>query len=96
MSVNEYDKKTDSLPKAHESRDFRSGRREFVDGALIICLSLLCGHLPNERDREALRWARAFNPYDLYSKCEVEPDLAELRPYYEDLGAEFFPSKIRW
>jgi len=53
-------------------------------------------HLLNERDEEAMRWARAFNPYDLYSKCEVEPNLAELKPYYEDLIAEFFPAKIRW
>ncbi len=53
-------------------------------------------HLLNERDEEALRWARAFNPYDLYSKCEVQPNLAELKPYYEDLVAEFFPAKIRW
>ena len=53
-------------------------------------------HLLNERDQEALRWARAFNPYDLYSKREVEPNLDELRPYYEDLVAEFFPAKIRW
>ena len=53
-------------------------------------------HLLNESDQEALRWARAFNPYDLYSKCEVEPNLAELKPYYEDLVAEYFPSKISW
>ena len=53
-------------------------------------------HLLNEIDQEAMRWARAFNPYDLYSKCEVEPDLAELKPYYEDLVAEFFPAKISW
>ncbi|HKQ80003.1 MAG TPA: inositol oxygenase family protein [Blastocatellia bacterium] len=53
-------------------------------------------HLLNERDQEALRWARAFNPYDLYSKSEVEPNLAELKPYYEGLVAEFFPSKINW
>lgn len=53
-------------------------------------------HLLNEADQEALRWARAFNPYDLYSKCEVEPNPAELKPYYEDLVAEFFPAKIRW
>jgi hypothetical protein len=26
-----------------ETRDFRSGRPEFVEVALIICLSLLCG-----------------------------------------------------
>lgn len=53
-------------------------------------------HLLNEADEEALKWIRAFNPYDLYSKCEVEPNLAELRPFYEDLVAEFFPAKINW
>ena len=53
-------------------------------------------HLLNEGDEEALKWIRAFNPYDLYSKCEVEPNLAELRPFYEDLVSEFFPAKINW
>ncbi|HQR34727.1 MAG TPA: inositol oxygenase family protein [Blastocatellia bacterium] len=53
-------------------------------------------HLLNEQDEEVLKWVRAFNPYDLYSKCEVEPNHAELRPFYEDLVAEFFPAKINW
>lgn len=53
-------------------------------------------HLLNEQDEETLKWVRAFNPYDLYSKCEVEPNAAELRPFYEDLVAEFFPAKINW
>lgn len=53
-------------------------------------------HLLNQQDEEALKWIRAFNPYDLYSKCEVEPNLAELRPFYEDLVSEFFPAKINW
>jgi len=53
-------------------------------------------HLMNESDEEALRWVRAFNPYDLYSKSDVELNLNELRPYYEDLVAEFFPAKIKW
>ena len=53
-------------------------------------------HLLNEGDQELLNWVRAFNPYDLYSKCETEPDVAELRPYYEDLIAEFFPAKLNW
>jgi enolase-phosphatase E1 len=34
---------------------------------------------------------RAFNRYDLYSKAEARPNLDELRPFYEDLTAEFFP-----
>jgi inositol oxygenase len=53
-------------------------------------------HLLNEQDQGALRSMLAFNPYDLYSKCDVPPNLAELKPYYEDLVAEFFPAKIRW
>ncbi|MBI1762516.1 MAG: inositol oxygenase [Acidobacteria bacterium] len=53
-------------------------------------------HLLNAGDRELLKWVRAFNPYDLYSKCEIQPNLEELRPYYEDLIAEFFPAKINW
>ncbi|MBS1791542.1 MAG: inositol oxygenase [Acidobacteria bacterium] len=53
-------------------------------------------HLLNQHDEETLKWVRAFNPYDLYSKCEVEPNAAELRPFYEELVAEFFPAKINW
>ncbi len=53
-------------------------------------------HLLNEQDKEILKWVRAFNPYDLYSKCEVEPNLDELRPFYEELVSEFFPAKINW
>ena len=53
-------------------------------------------HLLNEQDQEMLKWVRAFNPYDLYSKCEVKPDLDELRPFYQDLIAEYFPAKIAW
>jgi inositol oxygenase len=53
-------------------------------------------HLLNEQDEEVLKWVRAFNPYDLYSKCEVEPNLTELRPFYEELVSEFFPAKINW
>jgi inositol oxygenase len=54
------------------------------------------GYLMNDHDREMFRWVRAFNPYDLYSKSEVPPKVEELRPYYDDLIAEFFPASIRW
>jgi len=54
------------------------------------------GHLMDEKDREMFRWVRAFNPYDLYSKAAAKPDVAALRPYYEDLIAEFFPPTIDW
>ncbi len=54
------------------------------------------GHLASANDREMLKWVREFNKYDLYSKVDVRPDVEALRPYYEDLIAEFFPAKIRW
>jgi inositol oxygenase len=53
-------------------------------------------HLLNEKDREVLQWIRAFNPYDLYSKCDVKPDLKELKPFYQELIEEFFPPRIAW
>jgi inositol oxygenase len=53
-------------------------------------------HLLDDRDRPMLEWVGKFNPYDLYSKSDSRPSLNELRPYYEDLVAEFFPPKIRW
>lgn len=53
-------------------------------------------HLMNDHDREMLSWVRAFNPYDLYSKSAVRPDVAALRPYYEELIAEFFPPSLAW
>jgi inositol oxygenase len=54
------------------------------------------GQLMNDHDREMFGWVRAFNPYDLYSKSAERPDVAGLRPYYEDLIAEYFPPKLRW
>ena len=53
-------------------------------------------HLLDDHDREMLKWVEKFNPYDLYSKSDSRPPLNELRPWYEDLVAEFFPAKIRW
>jgi inositol oxygenase len=53
-------------------------------------------HLTDAHDSEMLRWVKAFNPYDLYSKSAVRPDVVKLRPYYEELIAEFFPAKLRW
>jgi len=53
-------------------------------------------HLANGKDAEMLRWVLEFNKYDLYSKSDYRPDVAALRPYYEDLIAEFFPPSIRW
>jgi len=54
------------------------------------------GHLMNDRDREMFEWVRKFNPYDLYSKGHAKPDAVALRPYYEELIAEYFPGRIAW
>ncbi len=53
-------------------------------------------YLMNDHDREMFEWVRKFNPYDLYSKAHTKPDPVALRPFYEDLIAEYFPAKIRW
>lgn len=53
-------------------------------------------HLMNDRDRELFKWVRAFNPFDLYSKGAERPDVARLRPYYEDLISRYFPPILRW
>ncbi len=52
--------------------------------------------LLTDRDQELLGWVRDFNQYDLYSKSHSRPNVAELRPYYEDLIAEYFPPVVRW
>ncbi len=54
------------------------------------------GHLMNDHDRSLFAAVRAFNPYDLYSKVDTRPDVAQLRPYYEDLISEYFPHFISW
>jgi len=53
-------------------------------------------HLMNDHDVEMFRWINEFNKYDLYSKGHAKPNMKELKPYYDDLFAEFFPEKIAW
>ena len=53
-------------------------------------------HLMNPHDELMFEWVRKFNPYDLYSKGRERPNLEQVRPYYEDLVAEFFPSQLDW
>jgi inositol oxygenase len=53
-------------------------------------------HLMNDRDHALFTWVRAFNPYDLYSKSAERPDVKQLRPFYEELIAEYFPPVLRW
>ncbi|HVX62950.1 MAG TPA: inositol oxygenase family protein [Pirellulales bacterium] len=52
--------------------------------------------LMNEQDRKLFRWVRKFNRYDLYTKSAERPDVEALRPYYEDLVAEFLPPVLAW
>jgi len=53
-------------------------------------------HLMNDRDVEMFRWVNEFNKYDLYSKGHSKPDVQALKPYYDDLFAEYFPERIAW
>lgn len=52
-------------------------------------------YLMDDHDREMFEWVKKFNPYDLYSKNPVPPNLKELKPYYEDLIAKYLPKTIR-
>jgi inositol oxygenase len=53
-------------------------------------------YLVNDTDRANLKWVRAFNRYDLYSKGAPRPKVDELMPYYEDLVKEFLPDPLNW
>jgi inositol oxygenase len=53
-------------------------------------------HLMNDRDRYLMDWVRKFNPYDLYSKGHEPPDVERLKPFYQDLIAEYFPAQLAW
>ena len=53
-------------------------------------------YLMSEQDKKMFEWVRAFNPYDLYTKSHTKPDVKALRPFYEDLIAEYFPTKLNW
>ena len=53
-------------------------------------------HLANDQDRAMLEWVLKFNQYDLYSKGHSKPDVEQLKPYYDELFAEFLPEKVAW
>ena len=50
----------------------------------------------NEKDRRMFDWVRQFNAYDLYTKSHERPDVAKVRPFYEELIAEYFPQRLKW
>ena len=54
------------------------------------------GHLMNEHDQAMFAWVNEFNQYDLYSKSDERPDVARLRPFYEELINEYFPQELAW
>jgi len=55
-------------------------------------------YLLDDQDREMVSWVQRFNPYDLYSKCDVSPDVDELKPFYMELIEEYFgkDTKLAW
>jgi inositol oxygenase len=52
--------------------------------------------LMNEHDHEMLEWVRLFNNYDLYSKSDERPNVKALKPFYQELIAEYFPPALCW
>lgn len=53
-------------------------------------------HLMNEKDVELFEWVKKFNPYDLYTKAPVKPDVQALLPYYKELVAKYLPEKLKF
>lgn len=53
-------------------------------------------HLMNEKDVEMFEWVKKFNPYDLYTKAPVKPDVKALLPYYKELVAKYLPEKMKF
>lgn len=54
------------------------------------------GYLMNSQDRTMFEWVKKFSAYDLYSKGAERPDVEAVKPYYEDLIAEFLPAELAW
>ncbi len=52
--------------------------------------------LMNEQDRKLFAWVNDFNQYDLYTKRDERMDVADLKPFYEELIAEYFPRELKW
>ncbi len=53
-------------------------------------------HLMSDHDQQMFKWVKLFNPYDLYSKAPVPPDIKTLKPYYEDLIAKYLPATLKF
>jgi len=53
-------------------------------------------HLMTEKDVEMFEWVKKFNPYDLYTKAPVKPDVEAIMPYYKELVSKYLPEKIKF
>ncbi len=53
-------------------------------------------HLMSDHDHKMFKWVDKFNPYDLYSKVPVPPNVKELKPYYEGLVAKYLPNTLKF
>lgn len=53
-------------------------------------------HLMNDNDHAMIYWLQLFSRYDLYSKTSELLDIESLKPYYQELVAEFFPVPLAW
>jgi inositol oxygenase len=53
-------------------------------------------YLLNDHDRKMLRWVRAFQKFDLYSKDEERVDPLWVRAYYKALIAKYLPPVLNW
>lgn len=53
-------------------------------------------HLMDAHDHAMFEWVNKFNPYDLYSKVPVPPNVKELKAYYEDLIAKYLPETLKF
>jgi len=47
-------------------------------------------------ENEMFRGVRDLNPYGLDPKVKELPNVEELRPYYQDLIAKYFPPQLNW
>lgn len=53
-------------------------------------------HLMDAHDHEMFKWVQLFNPYDLYSKAPVPPDVAALKQYYNELIKKYLPETLKF
>jgi len=53
-------------------------------------------HLMDDHDLQMFEWVKKFNQYDLYSKADEPPNVAELRPFYKALAAKYLPKKLQF